>query len=178
METEEQVKSPFKNGGRPTKLTPLVMDKICMMAAFGMPDEKIAYCVGIDQDTFTRWKKNDIFYGLLQKAKENPLQEVETSLFLRAKGAKIMRRQVNLNAKGEKVSTSITEENLPPDTGACIAILANKKPREWKRDPDKAVSIDRVENLIVYLPEVKDEKAFLETHVEKKEIPAKITNAT
>jgi len=151
--------------GRPSKLTPKLMDKILMLAAFGLPDEKIAYVVDIGEDSMTRWKTNELFSGLLQKARENPIEQVETSLFLRAKGLKVTTREAAFDATGKLKGKKIIEQELAPDTGACIAYLANKSPKKWKRNPDTGhmtAEIANVNHLHVYLPEVKDEKQFID----------------
>jgi hypothetical protein len=140
-----------------------MMDKIRIMAAFNIPDDKIAYIIDVAAVTFEKWKKNEFFYGLIKSARENPLDVVENSLFLRANGVKVTKKEVYLDADGKKTGGKVVEENLPPDTGACIAILANKRPDKWRRDPDKGGGLN-IQNsqVVVLLPDVEDEGKFLE----------------
>src|ERR1700732_3109413 len=65
MEGELEPKHP---GGRPTKRTPEITDKICDAISYGLTDEEVAALVGIDDSTLTRWKKDSEFCGAIKKA--------------------------------------------------------------------------------------------------------------
>ena len=130
--------------GRPTRLTPLMMDKICFLAAHGLSNEKIAYVLDVHEDLFRKWTHHEIFAGVLKKAREEPLDQVERSLFLRATKMRLTERRVSTNQEGKR-REEVIERETPPDVGACISILANKRPNEWKRNPDNAVQIGGVD---------------------------------
>jgi hypothetical protein len=55
-------------GGRPTKQTEKIVEKICEGISYGLTDEEVAALVGIDDSTLTRWKKEPEFCGAIKKA--------------------------------------------------------------------------------------------------------------
>ena len=65
MEPEVEPRHP---GGRPTKRTPEITDKICDAISYGLTDEDVAAMVGIDDSTLTRWKKDPEFCGAIKRA--------------------------------------------------------------------------------------------------------------
>jgi hypothetical protein len=64
----EQDFEPKHPGGRPSKRTPEITDKICDSISYGLTDEEVAALVGIDDSTLTRWKKDSEFCGAIKKA--------------------------------------------------------------------------------------------------------------
>ena len=59
---------PKHPGGRPSKRTPEITDKICDAISYGLTDEEVAAMVGIDDSTLTCWKKIPEFSGAIKKA--------------------------------------------------------------------------------------------------------------
>src|ERR1700730_4903614 len=64
----EQDLEPKHPGGRPSKRTPEITDKICDAISYGLTDDEVAAMVGIDDATLTRWKKDPEFCGAIKRA--------------------------------------------------------------------------------------------------------------
>jgi hypothetical protein len=59
---------PKHPGGRPTKRTSKITERICEGISYGLTDEEVAALVGIDDSTLTRWKKDPEFCGAIKRA--------------------------------------------------------------------------------------------------------------
>jgi hypothetical protein len=60
-------------GGRPSKRTLKLTKQICEAISYGLTDEETAALVGIDDSTFTRWKKDPEFCRAIKKAQATRL---------------------------------------------------------------------------------------------------------
>lgn len=118
-------------------------------ARAGLSDKQIAKNMGISRSTLNEWRKkySDIS-AALKKGKEVSDYEVENALFKRATGytqkvQKVFKCKVVIyddsgrKKKEEEVLKEGTEEvHFPPDTGAAIFWLTNRKPEEWRNRRD------------------------------------------
>lgn len=127
-------------------------DKRILMTGWaraGLSDQQIAKNMGISRSTLNEWKKKypDIAYAL-KKGKEVSDYEVENALYKRATGytekvKKVFKcKVVEYDECGKKkkeeevLKEGIEEVHFPPDTGAAIFWLTNRKPEEWKNRRD------------------------------------------
>lgn len=133
-------------------------------ARSGLSDEQIAKNMGISRSTMNEWRKKypDIS-AALKKGKEISDYEVENALFKRATGyTKTLKktfkcRVVEYDELGKKkkeeeiLKEGFDEIHVPPDTGAAIFWLTNRKPEEWKQKRDSKETYDEEEIGIIEL---------------------------
>lgn len=140
--------------GRPTKYKAeyaRIAKKAC---ALGATDVDLAEMLGVAKSTINKWKVDHPDFSDSLKAKDFSDSEIERSLFERAKGYVAKEQKVMLVNGDAKVID--IEKHYPPDTGACVVWLANRKPEKWKKDPSSGESgnslADSVSKLIDKLP--------------------------
>lgn len=138
-----------KGGGRPTLYTPEAIKLAAAMAKLGAIDEEIAEEIGVSISTFRSWKlRHEELSDVLKKGKERADQRVEDALYSRALG--YSHPDVDLRViEGQIVQTPIIK-HYPPDTGACIFWLKNRRPDQWreKRDPEGSEDLSRAIEII------------------------------
>ncbi len=140
-------------------LTPEGLTLLSGWARDGLIDEAIAKNMGISRSTLSEYKKKYLdISNTLKKGKEIVDYEVEGSLLKRAKGYKYQEvtkeRILNpINSQYEFKITKIVEKEVPPDVGAAMAWLKNRKPDKWRDKPqpkndenDGVVIIDDLSN--------------------------------
>lgn len=138
--------------------TPEGLTLIQGWARDGLTDEQIAHNMGINKATLYRYKQcySDICTAL-KNGKEVADYEVENALFKRACGyiAKEEIQEVNQES-GAMKTVRIVYKDIPPDTGAAMAWLKNRRPNNW-RDRQN-ISLDTNSNSgVILLPEVADD---------------------
>lgn len=118
-------------------------------ARSGLSDEQIAKNMGISRSTLNEWRKKypDISEAL-KKGKEVADYEVENALFKRATGytetlkktfkCKVVEYdELGKKKKEEEIlKEGFDEVHFPPDTGAAIFWLTNRKPEDWRQKRD------------------------------------------
>lgn len=134
-------------------------------AKAGLSDEQIAKNMGISRSTLNEWRKKypDIS-AALKKGKEISDYEVENALFKRAIGytEKLVKtfkcKVIEYDEQGKKkkeeevLKEGVDEVHFPPDTGAAIFWLTNRKPEEWKQKRDGSEEYDAVDGVIELSP--------------------------
>ena len=127
----------------------------------GFTDLKLSKLFSVSKATITNWKKNfPEFLASLKKGKDDwDSEKVKNSLLKRATGfsfTEITRRAIT---KKDQTGDIIKDENgndkiffqvsktvkktHPPDTGACVVWLTNRKASEWSRNVDQSKSSDK-----------------------------------
>jgi len=120
------------NGGRPTKLEPGFLPIISKLCEIGMIVSEIADVLCVTEATVYSWKKNKPeFLEAVKKGQAVADQKVEQSLYHRACG--YSHDEVKF-AQHEGVFTDerTVKKHYPPDTGAAMNWLKNRKPDEWR----------------------------------------------
>lgn len=115
-----------------------------MLCDKGFTDEELAKFFGVAASTLYLWKSTHKEFSEAIKIGGAPCDDrVERSLFQRATGYVIQSEKV-FNANG-KVLRAKTQEHVPPDTGAAIFWLKNRRKDQWRdktetgfTDPDGA----------------------------------------
>jgi DNA-binding XRE family transcriptional regulator len=104
----------------------------------GFTDEDIAKKLGINRQTFRKFKKEkQAFFDALKKSMEDLVLDVERSLYAKAKGGfpivKTKEYFVKDNS-GKLVLDRVekTTEIAQPDLGSIVFVLKNKKPQSWQ----------------------------------------------
>lgn len=131
---------------RPTKYNPKYHDKwITGLARRGYTADEIAEDLGIAASTLKKWlKENETLGEAVKHARSVSDTEVETSLYKRAVGCKITKRKtiITTDSNGKPMPARIEtfEEDVPPDTTACIFWLKNRNPENWRDRQEVDVS--------------------------------------
>lgn len=134
--------------GRPTKYHPKLHPKLAYAyLSHGNTIQDLATYLDLCQDTVNRWKnKYKDFRDAVEKATNEKNKLVESALFKRAIGAKVMRERAVTVSDGKDMGSHVemVEEQLehPPDTKACEFWLKNKDHKNWtdKREVDLTIT--------------------------------------
>ena len=115
--------------GRPTKYKTEYCKHAAKLCKLGATDADLAEFFEVNEDTINEWKKvHPSFSESLKEAKEHfDDSKVEASLARRAQG--FMRVKEVFNPEGVK---ELIQEEVPPDTTACIFWLKNRRSAKWK----------------------------------------------
>ena len=101
----------------------------------GLTDKQIAGKMGISEVTLNSYKKKyPKFFKSLKKGKEVVDYQVEKKLLKRALGYQTQETKQEL-VNGELKVTEVKTKEVKPDTTAQIFWLKNRKPKEWRNDP-------------------------------------------
>ena len=116
---------------RPSKYRPefdAQSEKLCRL---GATDVELADFFEVDVATLNRWKnEHEGFCASVKSGKEPADDRVERSLYARATGYTYDAVKI-FNANGVPLIVPY-REHVPPDTGACMAWLKNRRPTEWR----------------------------------------------
>lgn len=124
-------KAPRNTGGRPSKYKPEFAKQAKMLCEHGFTDEEMARFFGVGTSTLYRWKAEHKEFREAIKIGGAPCDDrVERTLYQRATGYTIETEKV-FNANG-KVLRAKTFEHVPPDTGAAIFWLKNRRKEQWR----------------------------------------------
>lgn len=112
--------SPKNKGGRPTKYTQYMRDKIMALSGAGNTDEQISEQLNISRSTLSLWKNVHGFSDILKECKEVADDMVEMSL----------------------LDNAINNQNVT----AQIFWLKNRRPSEWRDKVELGIEdIDEME---------------------------------
>ena len=104
----------------------------------GLTDEQIAKNIGIAPKTLYQWIDK---YGQIGKAIKKgkaPVDfEVENALLKRAKGYEWEETTTEIDSNGKKHIKKVTR-HVPPDVGAIVFWLKNRKRDRWRDRPEQA----------------------------------------
>jgi len=109
----------------------------------GWEDRQMAESLRLNETYFCELKTKFPEISEALKRGRQPLDIiVENSLYKRATGLKVKSivKRWQVDTEGDKTEVEIiqeTETELPPDTGAAMAWLKNRKPDEWNKQPAK-----------------------------------------
>ena len=123
--------------GRPTKYKSDYARQALAHCKLGATDKHLAELFDVSVDTITEWKNvHAEFSASIKKAKaEFDDDMVEKSLARRAMG--FMRVKEVFNPEGVK---ELIQEEVPPDTTACIFWLKNRKSKQWRDKQEHELS--------------------------------------
>src|SRR5690554_2351722 len=143
-------------GGRPTKYNAQALKLASAMSKLGATDQEIADEIGVALSTISLWKlKHEEFSDALKRGKERADQRVEDALYTKAVGYQIDTVKV-FQFQGQEVIVPY-REYIHPDTTAAIFWLKNRRPEQWRQNPEGAESesdrlADAIEKLVDGLP--------------------------
>lgn len=139
--TQDKQKPGKHPGGRPSAYKAEFAGIAYRHCLLGATDKDLAAAFGVHVDTIDEWKrKQPKFSESLKKGKAEADAVIAESLFHRAKGyshkaVKIMQHE------GEAFDHEYTE-HYPPDTAACIFWLKNRRPDQFRNNPEVAVTLN------------------------------------
>jgi len=124
------------DAGRPTAYKEEYVDqarKICEQ--FGATDYELSVFFGVSERTIYRWKvAHPEFCQALKMGKEVPDDRVEKALYHRALGYTHEEEHL-FHYQGEVIRAE-TVKHYPPDVTACLAWLNNRRPDQWRQQPE------------------------------------------
>lgn len=130
--------------GRPTDYKEEYNEQVTKLCRLGATDKEIADFFEISESTLNLWKKkHPQFSESIKKGKEISDMEVANSLYNRAKGYEQEVVKV-FQFQGEPIIVPVIEK-IAPDTGAAMAWLKNRRPKEWrdKQDIEAVITINK-----------------------------------
>jgi hypothetical protein len=125
-----------KGGGRRTVYKPSYAAQAAKACQAGFTDRELSALFGVSEVTINNWKLAHHEFALALKAAKEPADErVTRSLYQRANGYTYDSEKVFCNAAGEVTKVPI-KVHVPPDTGACIFWLKNRRKDIWRERPE------------------------------------------
>ena len=138
--------------GRPTKYKSAYCRTAAFLCALGATDDTLAAYFRVTEKTIIEWRaKHPKFLQSITKAKEDADNVIEKSLFQRAKGFVHEDTDIRAVAVGGGVSEIVKTpiiKTYPPDTGAAIFWLKNRRPKQWRDKQEVALQNADGSNLI------------------------------
>lgn len=132
------------------------IENIKAWAADGIDDRQIAQRLGICCRTLKKYKEEHTELAMAMGAKRSVIiEEVENALIKKAKG--YVYTEVKTVDKGDRVETTYTEKEVPPDLSAISFLLRNYCPEKWSDKPIAAKE-DAPGGGVVILPEILQEE--------------------
>lgn len=131
-------------GGRPTDYKKEYALIAFQMTLIGATDAELGAAFDVSEQTINAWKKlHPEFIESIKRGKTKADAVVAASLFKRANG--FTAPDVHISTfEGEVIITPI-EKYYPPDTGAAIFFLKNRRPAQFRDKPEVQVDV-KVDN--------------------------------
>ena len=153
---EEKSQERKNEVGRPTKYCKELDAQVYKLCLLGAVDTEIADFFGICERTLNYWKENhESFYESMKSGKSLADANVVERLYKRAMGYEYTEETEELSPHQDLVNVFVVKykkrvkKDMPPDTGACMAWLKNRRPDKWRET--KAVDINVTPKLEDYL---------------------------
>ena len=138
--------------GRPTSYRPEHVKMVRLMAAQGWTEIKMSAEIGIDPDTFRRWKAKYVdFLRAATPTEAEKISAVQNSLFHRAIGYDVVSKKIVV-VNGAVVEVPIVEHH-PPETAAIKYYLNNRARAEWNDKQEIESSNEHVVRVVGGLPD-------------------------
>jgi len=126
------------SAGRPSKYDPLFAAQAGKLCELGATDMEIAEFLNVALSTFYLWRHtHPDFSEAVRAGKERADDRVERALYNRAVGYTFETEKV-FQFQGEIVRAP-TREHVPPDPGAAMNWLKNRKPDTWRDKIDHTI---------------------------------------
>lgn len=117
--------------GRPSLYKPEYAELAYKFCLLGADDARLGQMFEVSEQTINAWKNEyPEFLESLKKGKEVADAEIAHALFHRAKGYKHPEVDIKV-IEGQIVQTELIK-HYPPDTGAAMAWLKNRQPKQWR----------------------------------------------
>lgn len=121
-----------KKTGRPTSYKKEYADLAYKFCLLGATDERLAENFGVCEKTISNWKHDHPeFLQAVYNGKDVADAEVAHSFHKRAKGYSYEEVTKGVKNGKETIVKKVTKE-VPPDAGAALNWLKNRKPKLWR----------------------------------------------
>jgi hypothetical protein len=128
------------NAGRPTVYRKVFAEQATKLCELGATDYELAKFFAVSTITLWRWKlSNEEFCKAVQVGKEKSDDRVKMSLYHRAVGYNFDAEEL-FSYQGEIIRAN-TVKHVPPDPGAALNWLKNRRPDEWRERTDTTVNV-------------------------------------
>lgn len=129
-----------KKTGRPSKLTPMALQKTDEMMSQDCTNVKLAKVLGVTVTTLQNWRSNsDEFLAVYEHAKLKAKQAVGSALFTRAVGYTYEKKRIETDQEGnERITTDIVV--MPPDVSAQQFWLKNNDSENYKDKTEQHIT--------------------------------------
>lgn len=132
------------------------LDEIRAWCSDELDDGQIAQRLGICCRTLTKYKREHKELAEAMDIKRSAIiEEVEKALIKKAKG--YVYTEIKTVDKGDRIETTSTEKEVPPDLSAISFLLRNFCPERWSDKPT-AVREEASGGGVVILPEILQEE--------------------
>lgn len=122
--------------GRPTKLSPAMIEQYVELARQGATEQEIADKLGVCRDTIYQWARDSEQFSYARKeARDEANDHVEAALFKMATGLKhcvVKPMEVKDGDGVSHIELVEYEERLPPNPTSMIFWLKNRRPDRWR----------------------------------------------
>lgn len=133
-------------GGRPSKYKAEYAEQAYKFCLLGATDARLGEMFGVTESTINMWKDtHKEFSESIKRGKEVADAEIAHALYHRAKGYSHQAVKI-FNNQGEIITEEYTE-HYPPDTGAAMAWLKNRQPKDWRDKQDIEHTVNAIEVL-------------------------------
>lgn len=117
--------------GRPTLYKPEFVEQVEKLCRLGATDYEIADFFEVNVLTIHRWKhEHEDFCNALKAGKDVADERVVRAFYQRAVGYSFEAEKL-FSFQGEVIRAQVTE-HIPPDVGAILSWLKNRRPKEWR----------------------------------------------
>lgn len=142
-------------------LTPEGLLRIEGWAKDGLTDEQIAQKMNISTASLYNWKKDHLeILEALKKGKEVVDRMVENALLKRALGYSYTETTKEYVIEtGKMIITKEVTKEVIPDTTAQIFWLKNRKPNEWRNNPESVTNNNEGVQIIDDIPRAKESES-------------------
>lgn len=129
------------------------LKKIAAWARDGLSEAQIAHNLNVHVNTFSRAKRHkeygEAICEALAHGREVADIEVENALYKRATGYSYDEVKEEYEV-GILTKRTVTKKFIPPDTGAQIFWLKNRRPNTWRdrREVDNTVALDKLDEVL------------------------------
>lgn len=128
--------------GRPTDYKPEFVEQARKLCELGATDIELAEFFGVDVRTIYRWKHvHEDFCQSLIAGKDACDDRVERSLYNRAVGYSFPAVKIFMPAGAEAPVYAPYTEHVPPDTGAAMSWLKNRRGEKWREKSEVDVNL-------------------------------------
>ncbi len=134
--------------GRPTNYKKEYDEQAYKLCLLGATDKEMADFFNVKEQTINNWKKDHpVFFESIKRGKIIADANVAERLYTRATGYEQKTDKI-FQFQGEPVIVP-TIEHIPPDTGAAIFWLKNRKKDQWRDKQDMDLNIKEMPEIII-----------------------------
>ncbi len=135
--------------GRPSKYKTEYAEQAYKLCLLGLTDREMAEFFEVNEDTVNEWKKvHPEFSESLKSGKDVADANVAERLYQRAMGYEHNDIELKVVALGNNMGSEVQEipvrKYYPPDTGAAMAWLKNRRKQNWRDKQDYEIGIKYV----------------------------------